>query len=424
MEEEYLVLECPACERDVKIKADSAGVRMGCPYCRAPLEIAESEPEEVLEEAIEASAAEAKPKVRLPLVFRQLRKDDVALVSDQEFADEYERRRLPFEAPAWDEEARGAAGGGASEAVEMDADVPGGATPLTRPGGKTLLTRKEHVFRNVKIMILTVSIATAAVISYSAIIRTFNVVRKDEQTKKEVPEDMRKKMAEAHAEKVAQEEAIPRFITSAEEEAAVAVVRGFLDARSIEDRLPYVRHPLRVEPLMREWYAREPAVTEWPEGKVLKRDKHLDQGRYFIRLYMDFVGIGRQMFILKQTRDSLTLDWETATGYQPKPLAEFKAEHPTTPVEFRVKLKRSDYYNFKFIDRDVYQSVELSYPGQPEFRLFGYIQRSRPWASAVIKRLEAGEGPSFIVELQYPTGEIQDDRQVEIFSIISESWWL
>ncbi len=64
---------------------------MGCPYCREPLQI------------IEAEQEESKPIIRQPLVFRHLKEDDVSVDHDLEFADEYERRRLPFEAPEWDD---------------------------------------------------------------------------------------------------------------------------------------------------------------------------------------------------------------------------------------------------------------------------------------------------------------------------------
>ena len=392
-EEEYAVLQCPACERDVKVSSASAGKRMGCPYCRTPLEITEAEPDD------QPQDDEKKPRVRLPLVFRELRDDDVGVDPNLEFADEFGRRRLPFEAPEWDDEVKS----------------PGDGSE------KRPLTRKEHNFRAVKAIILSVGIATAAAIAYLAFVHTIGVARQDKKTVQELPEEVRKKIAEAIARG---DQENPGFLTSAEEDAAVAIVRGFLQAKSIEERLPFVRDPERVEPIMRDYYSRSGSEQEWPEGKVLLRAKSEDQDRYFIRLAIDFGSIGSRFFAVEQTEDSLRLDWETAVGYQQMPLAEFKQKRPTAPVEFRAKLKPSSYYNFEFRDPDLYYAVEMTYPGRPDFKLFGYIDRTRDWAPALIERLEKNEAPSAIVAVQYPTGQLQRELQVEIISLISETWWL
>ncbi|MGI9242136.1 MAG: hypothetical protein ACR2RV_15160 [Verrucomicrobiales bacterium] len=404
MEEEYLVLACPACERDVKVSRDSAGVRMGCPYCREPLQI------------IEAEQEEAKPIIRQPLVFRLLRRDDLSSDHDLEFADEYERRRLPFEAPEWDDEKveekrREGAGVGDSDLAGSDGKDPA--------RGKKLLTRKEQVFRSITILIMTSALAFVAVIVYSAIVRGLAVVNTDRKTVKELPAEVRQKIDEA----LAQEEPQSKFLTSAEEAAAAAIVDGFLAAKTVEDRLPFVRQPERVEPLMRTWYARDGVVTDWPDGTVLLRDKQVDDGRYMIRLAIEFVGIGTRIFIVEETPDSFKLDWETAVGYQAQPFAEFKAERPIKPVEFRVKMKPTDYYNYTFSSRDRYRAVELSYPGQSEFKLTGYIDLSHDWAAPLIQRLDSGEAPSVIVKLRYPSGEPEDESQVEVVELVAKSWY-
>jgi len=408
MEDEYLILECPACERDVKVSRHSAGVRMGCPYCREPLQI------------IEAEQEESKPIIRQPLVFRHLKEDDVSVDHDLEFADEYERRRLPFEAPEWDDpELEGKRRkSAASEAQGEGPESAGGGSDKT-PTIKRLLTRKEQVFRSVTILIMTGSLAFLAVIVYSAVVRGLAVAHKDHKTIRELPAEVRQKIDEA----LAQEEPLSTFLTSAEEAAAAAIVNGFLAAKTVEDRLPFVRHPEQVEPLMREWYASEEKTIEWGDGVILLRDKRVDQGRYLIRLAIEFVGIGSRIFVVEQAADSFKLDWETAVGYQVKPLAEFKAERPITAVEFRVKMKPSDYYNYAFSNRDRFRAVELSYPGQGDFKLTGYIDLNHDWAAPLIQRLDDGEAPSLIVHLRYPSGELEDDSQVEVVEVVADSWF-
>ena len=148
----------------------------------------------------------------------------------------------------------------------------------------------------------------------------------------------------------------------------------------------------------------------------------MDSGKYFIRLLVNFGDAGARMFIVEQTKDSMKLDWEIAVGYQAMPLEKFKKEQPRKPTEFRVKIKPGDYYSNQFFDKEEFAAVDLSYPGNREFKLNGYINRERPWAAKVLNQLESGIAPSMIVNLRYPEGEIKDDRQVEIVSITSESW--
>ena len=104
------------------------------------------------------------------------------------------------------------------------------------------------------------------------------------------------------------------------------------------------------------------------------------------------------------------------------PLDEFKSKRPKTPVKFWAKLKQADFYNHSFSDRLKYQAVELSYPGRIDFKLIGYIDRSTEWGAELIARLDEGEAPSLILEVAYPE-KAADSSQVEIVSILSETWF-
>ncbi|MFT4548904.1 MAG: hypothetical protein ACI8XO_003575 [Verrucomicrobiales bacterium] len=395
---DYLLLDCPSCGREVKLNSAFIGHRMGCGYCKAPLEIIEKPGEEESKQDLKKKK-KSEPLPRRPLSFRKLRDEDIADESEIGFADEFERRRLPFESPLWDDE----------EKVEAGAPK------------KRLLTHREAVFRNITYIIMAASLTVVAVILYSALVRTMGVAKKDDKTLKALPDTVKVKIDAA----VNREVPISVFLESVEEEAAAAIIDGFLSAQTIEDRLPYVRDPERVRPLMKKWYARDGVVTDWPDGEVVLRDKLIDKGRYFVRLAINFPGIGHRIFAVEQTKESFKLDWETATGYQPMPYEEFIAQRPKTPVEFRVKLKPSDYYNYQFSDKNVYRAVELSYPGHNEFKLIGYLELTQAWAKPLSNMLDSGMAPSLIVTLRYPdilpAGE--DQYQVQIMSIASDSWW-
>lgn len=217
-------------------------------------------------------------------------------------------------------------------------------------------------------------------------------------------------------------------LTAGDEAAAINVIRRFLKAKTVEDRAFFIRDPQRVKPLMTEWYGRpETKPLQWSDDDLLlskQVKKIVDHNRYFIIVLVELSGSGAHIFALEQTQDAIRLDWETSVGYQPMPLGEFKTKQPREPVEFRVKVKPTDYYNNQFSDEKKYQAVELSYPGKPEFKLYGYIDRGEEWAEPLLEQLDGGLGPSLIVKLKYPDGEIKDAKQVQMDSIVADSWWL
>lgn len=426
MEEEYLILQCPACERSVKVKSSAAGVRMGCPYCKEPLEVADTDPEQVPPD--DAEDLQERP----PMAFRRIQDTESLLAradSGSEGAQRGERRKHRKRqgvALDWDEkgdrekgerDGKGSGNEDSSEFLEMDPDTPGGVR-LKRVRRKKLLTKQDKFFRGITAAVVVAAVVIAGVIIYSAVVKIPTVIA----TGFEVSDDVKKAMAEA----LSAPEPISDQLTQADERLAAATLGAFLNAKSVEERLLYVRNPEEMRPLMTKWYAENPeeAEKEWPDAEILRREKRLDKGRYFIVLGVDFVGIGLRVLGLEQrAKNDLKLDWVTTVGYQPMPLAKFKATRPRQAVKFWVKVKPSDYYNFGFADREKYLAVDLSYPGRGEFQLVGYIERSKPWAASLIQSLENGVAPSLVVELAYPAGEIKDNSQVEIVSILADTWW-
>ena len=436
MEEEYLILQCPACERNVKIRSNAAGTRMGCPYCKEPIDVIDPDQESAFEEADD-------PVERPPLEFRKIQHTDGGSIShepkeSQSHGDgkpaavRQKRRKRQIETPDWDADpsAQSEDGGqdgaplddDSSEFLEMDPNSPGGVR-LKRVRRKKLQTKKEKFVRALTVSVFVVAAAIAGVIIYSAIVQTGKVIGTDKDTLANLPEEVRKAIEEV----MAQEKPISLQLTKAEEEAAAAILRAFLTAKTVDERVKFVRNQEQMKPIMEEWYSNNPEEAErtWPEPNILKRKKIEDQGRYFIILVVEFTGIGYRFLAIEQrSKDDMKLDWATSVGYQPLPLEEFKASRPAQPVKFWAKLKPSDYYNFQFSDQERYFSVDLSYPGQLEFSLTGYLDRTKEWTAPLIARIEEGEGPSLVIELQYPpAAEPQDSSQVEIISIVSDTWW-
>lgn len=437
MEEEYLILQCPACERSVKIRSDAAGTRMGCPYCKAPIEVGEPGAEDVLPDE-----EETEEEDRPPLEFRRIQSTEsnasaAATQGDDEKTGHRpkgerrkHRKRHTSDQLDWDSEKKPAVeqksgdhiDDDSSEFLEMDPDTPGGVR-LKRVRRKKLLTKKDKFLRGLTASVFVAAAVIAGVVIYSAVMQTSKVIGTETKTLQELPDEIRTLIDTVN------EVPITDQLTRDEEEAAAEVLSGFLNAKTIDERLEFVRDSEKMRPLMEKWYADNPeeATKEWPDAEILLRKKIIDQERYFVVLAVEFIGVGQRVMAIEQLEGGeMKLDWPTTVGYQPVPIEHFKAERPTEPVKFWVKLKPSEYYNFGYSDKEQYQAFELSYPGR-EFKLVGYVDRSKEWATEIIEVVDNGEAPSLIVELKYPEPELGqlsvDESQVEIVSVISQSWW-
>ncbi|MGI9240124.1 MAG: hypothetical protein ACR2RV_04955 [Verrucomicrobiales bacterium] len=414
---------------------------MGCPYCKEPIQVGEPESEPPpIREALD----EVEEEIEEPpsLSFRRMPNQEEGTSSPAEgdgekappaptsrpSGERRKHRRRQVDDLGWDEE-RGAesdagsdpsmADDDSSEFLEMDPDSPGGVR-LKRVRRKKVLTGKDKFIRGLTAIAVCAALAIVAFVIYSFVIQTTNVISTEAKTLQELPEEISRLIAEAN------KTPITDNLTQDEEVIAVSVLSGFLNAKSIDERLRFVRNQEAVRPLMEEWYSRNPeeAEREWPDAEILLRKKIIDQGRRFVVLAVDFVGLGQRVLAIEQTPDGqMRLDWPTTVGYQDMPLEEFKAERPTTPVRFWVKVKPADYYNHSFSDQKKYQAVDLSYPGRIDFKLTGYIDRETDWGLDLDTRLKAGEAPSLILELAYPEEDSGDSSQVAIKSIVSESWW-
>jgi hypothetical protein len=423
MEEEYLILQCPACERSVKIKSEAAGTRMGCPYCKEPIEVSAAVNEEVPDDPDDSDPP--------PLAFRKIEGSAPSskhAPSDDAGAPKGERRKQRkrlTEAPDWDENAANldqekdrASDDDSSEFLEMDPDSPGGVR-LKRVRRKKILTTKDKFIRGLVLTGSAFAVAIVGFIIFSAAKGILNVAVEEGEMRRELPLKIRELIEAANRPTT--------DLTQDEELIAAEILSGFLNAKTIDERLQYVRDQKRVKPLMEKWYAENPeeASREWPDAEIILRKKIIDRERYFVILAVEFVEIGKRVLAIEQNKETgeMRIDWETTVGYQPMPLEEFKSQRPTKPVKFWVKVKPSDFYNHNFSDPLKYQAVELSYPGRGDFKLVGYFDRQKEWAKILQEKLEAGNAPSLIVELAYPEGEIKDGSQVEINSIVADTWW-
>jgi len=223
------------------------------------------------------------------------------------------------------------------------------------------------------------------------------------------------------------------------EDEAVRVVSAFLSATGVDAKLPHVRQPDRVRPLMEAWYRKHPDKPV-QAGEVHSRDKFKTGGAYFVKLEMEVTApdpldgkvskSGKQFFVVEERtaeggERTYKVDWETSVGWCEMTFDEFKLQQPRAPVTFRLKMRGSDYYNHGFTDEKKWLASELYFPyaeGGKERIFFGYLERgSKAWHDLALYA-EPGNNASVIVRLRYPEDAVSRD-QVIIDSMVHDSWF-
>jgi hypothetical protein len=229
------------------------------------------------------------------------------------------------------------------------------------------------------------------------------------------------------------------FLTSHDEKDAMDVLTEYLNARTVEEKLRYVRLPERVRPLMEDWYRKNPdppvTVSEVTDRAKIRAGTEESGIIYLVQLYLEVnepdpltpgaTRKSRRWYNVEEIgsgakRDYL-VDWETSSGYQPMSWEQFRTERPQQPVAFRVHMTLGgDYYNHEFTDEEKWQYARLAIPHPLEGMVFlfhGYIEtKSQAW-----RDLQSCDG-SLILRLRYPANSLSAD-QVIVDGLEHNSWF-
>ena len=153
------------------------------------------------------------------------------------------------------------------------------------------------------------------------------------------------------------------------------MIRCFLKAETIEQMLPYVRHPKRVEPLMRDYYSRNQM-----EPKKFIRVKNYKIYPLEHKPFLAMTAIyekGDTGLLIEDSDPVPLVDWETYVCYQNVSIEDYVKEQSTDSVELRVYAKQDDFYSYEFKDVSEYEAYQLDFLESDEY-LYGYVKRGTP----------------------------------------------
>ena len=206
---------------------------------------------------------------------------------------------------------------------------------------------------------------------------------------------------------------------------AIATVKKFLDAESVDEMANYVLERDRVAPLMKKYYETHPIPTSVHERNIaiLSSALKFETSRPYVcavTFKVENVPDGSPI-ALRDCGDHFEIDWECYVGFNEVSIADYLKYRPDEPVQFRCIVKPSDYYNFEFEDESIFQAFELSVTGESDY-LIGYAERSG-FELGIANRLTEliGSAPAGVpVILEVKPGS--RDHLVHIVEMVKEHW--
>jgi hypothetical protein len=223
---------------------------------------------------------------------------------------------------------------------------------------------------------------------------------------------------------------------------ALAVVENYRALRDWRAQAKLVYAPERAEPRMKAYYedrkGRDPLLGDILSAQMIK-------GGGFSELLLIFACPERVSGTLNAYFDlspdgSVTLDWESYVGYGDVSWTQLKDERSALPRTMRVFAKASDYYNYEFSDKNVWQAVKLR-SSNGAHSVIGYVRKEDAIGLAISNLIGVflphrlaeephmpplaipGTEVAITVKLSYPASA-ESDQCVEIKDLVTNRWLL
>ncbi|MFT6179553.1 MAG: hypothetical protein ACI9NQ_000092 [Paracoccaceae bacterium] len=151
------------------------------------------------------------------------------------------------------------------------------------------------------------------------------------------------------------------------------VIRSFLEAKTVAERLKYVRHAERVKPLMVDFYSRNALVPIL--YKQIKEYRIFPLGNLpFLALKVEDQNKKDHAILLEDGLEGLLVDWESFVCFQPVSLEDYARDRPTDSFSLRAYVSRDYFHSYEFANKEEFSSYRMRFRNS-EVALNGYVKR-------------------------------------------------
>lgn len=213
----------------------------------------------------------------------------------------------------------------------------------------------------------------------------------------------------------------PNLPKQSEIDAARVVLVEFMNAKTIEERLPLVQAPGKVEKEMREYYARHPYPMQPDQAEFKLANKLQDSDR---RFFVFEVTTSQQSLpfpvAIEETAEGLKVDWRSFVEFHDNMLGRFMKVYQTQPERFRVMMERAHYFKEDVPDKGSKLCLRIK-PPIPGFEGYAFVQKDSVIGQELDRKFEWDVLYLPILELQWEKTE--DGKQfVKILRVVQDNW--
>ncbi len=199
-----------------------------------------------------------------------------------------------------------------------------------------------------------------------------------------------------------------------------SVARNFLEAKSVEEMLRWVRLPEQTKPKVEKWLAGAAYKAPGLQTMAGEYRYSAEKGREIFTVPVRTGDFEQRDLMLVREPAGLRADWEAWVAWSEMSLKQFRKEKPQEPKAFRVVVSESDYFNFHFKNEVEWSSYRIdSLDGEES--IFGYAPRGTDMNSHLDLMISKGTTKMLLLRLKFPA-EGRADNQAEIVEVVSDSW--
>ncbi len=201
-------------------------------------------------------------------------------------------------------------------------------------------------------------------------------------------------------------------------------VKGFINARTDEELIKFVRSPERVGPLMKEFYKNNPRIDN--SYNSIKTFSTFVLSKKSCELVVVNTNNGDIKLLLEKLADGrFVVDWETATRYQPIRWEEFLEKRPSGSLNMRVVISPDSFFVGDYTDAEKYAVFKIS-QSVTEEHVFGYVERNSQLYKDIMERYRdpstrLGDFQEMMLKLRW-TNTNNKFKQVIIEDKVANSW--
>ncbi len=206
-----------------------------------------------------------------------------------------------------------------------------------------------------------------------------------------------------------------------------AVLDGFIGAENWEAQRDHIRLPGLMAPKMRKMH--ETQRFRWNKDyALLQANLEIINDIPQVLALVEIEPIKEKRAILVEVtkEGEYLVDWEYAELWQEVPWESFRLREDSTPAVLLAVLRPGHYYNYQFMDREVYQCWELLDPAEKGMSFYGYSKRDSEVGRTLVELVETRILTkrttllTAVLELRHPENA-EDPMQVEIMDVVEKS---